>query len=268
MMKLDGEFGRLYGPLVRAVVETGELRTARGKEHRALFNVVLETPVFPNLLAGLNKKFAIAELMAYVAGWDDVAWLTRFNKNIAQFSDDGITFAGAYGPRLAWGWGVTISRLLSDPYTRQAYIPIYQPSDMTSDSKDIPCNTSIQLQIQGGKLCATVYQRSCDLIWGLPYDHFSFATMLHLVAGQLGLETGTITRIVVNAHVYTAQAGYASDKRVDLAMATEEIESWRPAPYKFSDFRDAAIEVRKAIEAGRSMEFKEEGVFLQMALTK
>lgn len=249
MMKVDAEFAELYGALVARALTEGRLRSARGKEHRALFNVVLETPATPVLMSTINRPFAIAELMAYAAGWNDVEWLARFNRNITQFSDNGLIFEGAYGERLAWSWETTIAKLRKDPDTRQAYVPIYWPQDVTSSSRDIPCNTSIQFQIVDGLLNATIYQRSCDLVWGLPYDHFSFAAIVYLVAFQLDLKPGRILRLIANAHVYTAKAGYASEKRAEKAAQDREAEVWIPQPLKFYAFRRAAEDARACIEA-------------------
>lgn len=248
MMKVDGEMREVYARLIDVTLSRGRLRTARGREHYAMFNVVLVTPPHVDLVESANLKFAVAELMAYVCGWDDVSWLRRFNKRIGQFSDDGEIFSGAYGPRLAWGWETTFAKLRKDPDTRQAIIPIYHPSDVTSDSRDIPCNTLVQFQIVDGRVDMTVYQRSCDLIWGLPYDHFSFAAMLHLVAHQLELEPGQITRHIANAHVYTEKAGFYKADRIDFAREKNNVLRYVPDPPKFYNFRGAATKVRACVE--------------------
>ena len=211
--------------------------------------MVLTTDAGPNLHPSCAKRFAIAELMAYVAGWDDVAWLARFNKNIGQFSDDGITFRGAYGPRMAWSWATLFELLERDPDTRQAICQIYTPDDLTVESKDKPCNTSFQLQVIDGFLHMTVYQRSCDLVWGFPYDHFSFCTILILMANQLNLLPGTVTRLMANAHVYEPHAQFYGIERVMKAMEPAQVEMWYPPVLKFDGFRNAAIEARRVMES-------------------
>ena len=243
------EFAQCYPELVARAWNDGKRRTARGRPHRALFNLLITTHARPNLHPTCSKKFAIAELMAYVAGWNDVAWLERFNKNIAQFSDDGKTFAGAYGPRMAWSWGRLFELLREDPDTRQAICQIYTPHDLTAISKDKPCNTMFQLQREGPFLNMSLYQRSCDLIWGLPYDHFSFATILILIANELDLLPGHVTRFIANAHVYEPHAEYYGIDRIHKAMALVNMEMWYPPKLKFFDFRDLAIETRRMIDS-------------------
>jgi len=248
MMKLDGEFASDYRTLIGECMQHGELRSARGKPHKALFNVVLIHRCDHNLLTGLSRRFAIAELMAYVCGWEDVRWLAHFNKNIGQFSDDGVIFAGAYGPRISEQVARVLFMLREDPHSRQAIVQIFRQTDLVRQTKDVPCNTSFQLQIVGGLLNMSINQRSCDLVWGLPYDHFSFSCLLYLLAKELGLEPGAVTRFIANAHVYLPRAGYADEKRIEAATTTAGGMTWFPVLTTWSEFRSAAIQTRTDYE--------------------
>lgn len=252
------EFAREYPRLVRDTWEHGAHRTARGRPHRAQFNIVIDTLAVENCLIGngFAKRFAIAELMAYVAGWDDVAWLARFNKNIGQFSDDGVSFYGAYGARISELIQPLLTLLTEDPETRQAVCQIYDPTDLMAVTKDKPCNTMFQLQTIGHVLDMTVYQRSCDLVWGLPYDHFSFSTLLILFAHQLGLQPGRVIRVIGNAHVYEPAAGFADQARLDKAMEKQHTELWLPNPNSLLAFRETAMIARYYIEAADKKDYK------------
>ena len=46
-----------------------------------------------------NPYFHFMECLWMMSGRNDVDWLAQFNSNIANYSDDGITFHGAYGYR-------------------------------------------------------------------------------------------------------------------------------------------------------------------------
>ncbi|MBO0878827.1 MAG: hypothetical protein J2P17_00220, partial [Mycobacterium sp.] len=46
----------------------------------------------------LNPAFAVAETMWILSGSDD-PWIFNFNRNLAQYTDDG-RLQGAYGPRM------------------------------------------------------------------------------------------------------------------------------------------------------------------------
>jgi hypothetical protein len=47
-----------------------------------------------------NPFFHFFEALWILAGSNDVQWLSHFNKRMAEFSDNGRTFHGAYGYRL------------------------------------------------------------------------------------------------------------------------------------------------------------------------
>ena len=55
---------------------------------------------------------------------------TVFMKAIAKFSDDGIMFRGAYGPKVVEQLGYVTQNLLSDPDSRQAVININNETDV------------------------------------------------------------------------------------------------------------------------------------------
>ena len=48
----------------------------------------------------LGYRFLFAEALWILEGKEDVATIAPFSKHIVQFSDDGETFFGAYGPRI------------------------------------------------------------------------------------------------------------------------------------------------------------------------
>jgi thymidylate synthase len=147
----------------------------------------------------LSYKFAIAEWLWMAAGREDVVSIAKYNKNIAQFSDDGVTFAGAYGPRIApqIPWAL---EQLAKPGSRQAVIQVW--SAAPAASKDIPCTLSWQLLARDGALHAVVTMRSSDIWLGAPYDFFNFSMLTSAAAGELGLATGELIFNLGSSHLY------------------------------------------------------------------
>jgi hypothetical protein len=47
----------------------------------------------------VNPFFHFFEGLWMLSGRDDVKWISQYNSNIAQYSDNGLTFHGAYGYR-------------------------------------------------------------------------------------------------------------------------------------------------------------------------
>lgn len=99
-----------------------------------------------------NDVFAqFAETMWMLAGRDDISWLSKYLPIAPNYSDDGQTWRGAYGPRLRrWGGRVdqldNVRRLLSeDRASRRAVMVLFDPERDFADSKGYPVQQLAQL---------------------------------------------------------------------------------------------------------------------------
>jgi thymidylate synthase len=114
-----------------------------------------------------------AEALWIVAGRRDLAFLTQYNKKMAEYSDDGFTLYGAYGPRYVAQRDYVVNKLLEDRDTRQATLTLWRPNPHAS--KDIPCTVAVDFKIRRDVLNCHIFMRSSDIYLGLPYDMFSFS---------------------------------------------------------------------------------------------
>ena len=155
----------------------------------------------------LSYKFMAAEAF-WILSWDEtVAGIEPWNKNIAKFSDDGVKFAGAYGPRIHESLAYTVSKLVDDPDTRQAGFTIWRNNP--APTKDYPCTVACWFQIRDGHLEMHVFMRSSDIWLGLPYDLFNFSMLGHYVTAMLrahgkyqNLEPGNLFLTAASSHLY------------------------------------------------------------------
>lgn len=156
-----------------------------------------------------NPVFHLMESIWMMAGRNDVAFLTQFNKNMANFSDDGVKFNAAYGYRWRHHFGFdqirsVIKILRADPASRQAVVQIWDSADLKKNTKDKACNTQIIFDLRHGALNMTVYNRSNDIWWGA-YGanavHFSF--LQEFVARALKAPIGCYRQVSHNLHLYT-----------------------------------------------------------------
>lgn len=195
----------------------------------------------------VNIFFLLAEAMWIALGRKDVAWLTLFNKQMAKYSDDGVSFHAPYGYRIRhWGNRAEDSFIdenslasrgydqLSDavrlfgenPNTRQVVISIWNPSlDLGFKTKDIPCNDIVMMKIRDGRLITTIANRSNDLHLGLPTNIFQFSFLAEIVANTLGVRMGTQTHNSQSLHVYdwNKSAFLMRDEWKDNAHASETL---------------------------------------------
>jgi len=160
-----------------------------------------------------NPFFHLAEALWILAGRNDVAPLAQFNSNIRQYSDDGLTFHGAYGHRLradmdqvAWA----IRRLKTDPDTRQVVLQIWDARrDMQEGTRDMPCNTQVYLKIRDGRLNILVTCRSNDALWGAyGANAVQFSVLQEYIAAHVGCAIGEYRQVSDSLHVYLDQGPY------------------------------------------------------------
>ena len=155
----------------------------------------------------LSYTFMAAEAFWILSGDDSVVNIVPYNQHIAKFSDDGSTFAGAYGPRIHEQLNYVIATLRRDPDSRQAGLTIWTPNPQPS--KDIPCTIAIWFQVRENELNVHVFMRSSDVWLGLPYDIFNFSMLGHAVCAQLRefepfktLTPGLLYLTAASSHLY------------------------------------------------------------------
>lgn len=184
-----------------------------------------------------RKDFYLAKLyeaLWVMTGCDSIEHLVKFIPRAKDYSDDGLTWRGAYGPRLR-DYGVSgfnvdqvkfcINLLKKDPDTRRAVISIYDPSiDSTNEGKDKPCNNFIQFLLRNNKLHMLVYQRSCDLLWGWTgINAYEWYFLQSLVLSELSPETtlGDYIHTFGSLHVYKEMQ--INSKTVDVWKRCKDI---------------------------------------------
>jgi len=150
----------------------------------------------------LNYYFMVAEWLWVIGGRDDVASIAPYNKRIADFSDDGATFFGAYGPRVVRDIYSVINLLRRDPDTRQGVLSPWRPESLTVPTKDVPCTLTLQAFVRDGELDLHVNMRSNDAWLGLPYDIFNFTQIQRTLACELGVIPGFYVHHVGSLHLY------------------------------------------------------------------
>ena len=96
-----------------------------------------------------------------------------------------------------------IPLLKKDPSTRRAAIILYHPViDSKITMKENPSLTAIFFKIRKNKLDTTTVLRSNDMFIGWPANIYQVYLLQKYIAGQLGLETGSLTTISHSAHIF------------------------------------------------------------------
>lgn len=219
----------------------------------------------------MNYGFGVGELFWYLRGDSDLETMLYYNRRMKNFSDDGKTINSAYGNRIfrnRWfhdGFSFSqfdnvLAELKSDPSSRRAVIHINEPSDLRKavdpGSRDVPCTMSIQFLIRDERLHMHVLMRSNDVIWGLPYDVFSFTSFQEIVMLFMQRERipvsdlGSYTHTVSSIHLYQNFTEMA--KKIDDESAPES--SSPMDPYDLDAIEKICDVIEPAIRNGTPFE--------------
>lgn len=223
--------------LAAAVLDRGDEVSSRNGRCKELTHVSVQLTdpcnraiLLPARRASLPAQ--IAESMWILAGRNDIEWLSHYLPRAADFSDDGVTWRGGYGPRIrSWDntgddgpWKIdqlahVVSLLREDPMTRRAVINIYDPTVDTAPGKDIPCNNWLHFLNREGALDLAVTIRSNDLIWGWSgINAFEWSVLLEVVASLVGVQVGTLTFHISSLHIYEKHWKRAGEIRNDTPV--------------------------------------------------
>lgn len=230
----------LYYALLEYVVTAGEKISPRGMDTSEVrgMQVVLEDPlrcIVDIPVRKLNYHFMVAEWWWIAMGDNSVETIKHYCNEIEKFSDDGVTFYGAYGPRWRRQIANVVTNLKKDNSSRQAIVTIFRPdlydnhTFETIATKDVPCTISMQYVIRNNKLETIVTMRSWDAYMGFPYDIFNFSRLAAMVAGELGVVLGELMVQAGSLHLYARNF-----EKVDEVLAhrpTSSSISLEPLPY-------------------------------------
>lgn len=215
-----------YLGVVAKIMRHGADRQDRtGTGTRALFGELM----FFNLENGfpivttkqMSFRSGLAELLWFLAGdsnernlgklgcrfWEDNTyadyWLPK-----ARFPGDagriyGVQWRSWQAPdgRAVDQLSEAIHKIENTPWDRRILVSAWNPGELDQMCLP-PCPAFFQFFVAEGKLSLMMYQRSCDMFLGVPYNISSEALLLSLVAQFTRLRPYELKIILADAHVY------------------------------------------------------------------
>ena len=94
-----------------------------------------------------------------------------------------------------------VEGLKREPHSRRHIVTAWNPGEMGAVCLP-PCPVLFQCYVARNRMDMAVYQRSCDLFLGLPFDVAGYALLQRLIAHEAGLSSGKLTFFLGDAHVY------------------------------------------------------------------
>jgi thymidylate synthase len=219
-----------YLDLMRHVLDTGHQKTDRtGTGTISVFGYQMRFDLSQGFPLVTTKKChlrsIIHELLWFLKGETNIGYL---KENGVSIWDEWATAEGELGPVYGAQWRSwqgpngevidQISQLISDikrtPDSRRLLVSAWNPAvlpDTRMSPKDNaaagkqalpPCHTLFQFYVNDGKLSCQLYQRSADILLGVPFNIASYALLTLMVAQVCDLAPGDFVHTFGDAHLY------------------------------------------------------------------
>jgi dihydrofolate reductase/thymidylate synthase len=89
-----------------------------------------------------------------------------------------------------------------DPKDRRMLVNAWNPSDLGKMALP-PCHVMCQFYVSNnGELSCQMYQRSCDMGLGVPFNVASYALLTRMIAYVCGLKCGELVYVMGDVHIY------------------------------------------------------------------
>lgn len=130
-----------------------------------------------------------------------------------------------------------ISNLKSDPDSRRHIISAWNPGELNQMALP-PCHVLSQFDVTDGKLSCQLYQRSCDMFLGVPFNIASYSLLTHIIAREVNLEVGDFIWTGGDCHIYNNHFDAVKEQlsREERALPTLKFETKNILDYKVGDF--------------------------------
>jgi dihydrofolate reductase/thymidylate synthase len=94
-----------------------------------------------------------------------------------------------------------IRLIKTDPNSRRIFLSSWNPVDLKQMALP-PCHVSVQFTVRDGFLNSMLYQRSCDMGLGIPFNIASYSLLTILIADFCGLKPGEFVHTLGDYHIY------------------------------------------------------------------
>lgn len=257
-----------YETLLRDVFEHGTPKTDRtGTGTISVFGRQMRFDLSEGFPLVTTKKLHIRsiihELLWFLSGSTNIGYLKENGVSIwDEWADEHGDLGPVYGHqwrhwRTADGTEVdqiaeVLEQIRQHPDSRRMIVSAWNPGDVPKMALP-PCHCLFQFYVADGRLSCQLYQRSCDLFLGVPFNIASYSLLTHMMAQQCGLAAGDFVWTGGDCHIYSNHF-----EQTKLQLSREP----RPYPqlvikrkpesifdYRFEDFEIVGYDPHPAIKA-------------------
>ena len=168
--------------------------------HQMRFNLQDGFPLVTTKRCHLRS--IIHELLWFLQGDTNIAYLHENNVTIwDEWADENGDLGPVYGKQWrAWPTPdgrhidqitTVLNQLKNDPDSRRIIVSAWNVGELDKMAL-APCHAFFQFYVADGKLSCQLYQRSCDVFLGLPFNIASYALLVHMMAQSYGSNSSAI----------------------------------------------------------------------------
>jgi thymidylate synthase len=203
----------------------------------------------------------------------ELLWFLRGDSNIQYLKENGVSIwdewagdDGDLGPVYGVQWrswptsdggnidqiSEVLQQIRENPDSRRLIVSAWNVGELDSMALP-PCHLLFQFHVADGKLSCQLYQRSCDIFLGVPFNIASYALLTHMFAQQADLAVGDFIWTGGDCHLYLNHL-----EQADLQLQREPLPAPRLAikrrppsifDYRYDDFEIVNYQPHSHIKA-------------------
>lgn len=230
---------REYHSLLRLVLDQGRARSDRtGVGTLSVFGAQARFDLrssFPLLTTKrVHFKSVVHELL----------WFLRGETNTRSLHENGVTIwdewadkTGELGRIYGAQWrdwrgpdqrsvdqiAAVIAQIQQNPQSRRHIVTAWNPAEVEGMALP-PCHVLFQFYVQEKELSCQLYQRSADLLLGVPFNIASYSLLTLMVAQLCGLRAGEFVHTFGDLHLYT---NHLEQAREQLSRSPRQLPQLR-----------------------------------------
>lgn len=206
-----------YSELVSKVYYHGEKKSDRtGTGTRSIFG--------HSTTYDLQKGFPLVtgKFTFWKGVVEELLWFIRGETNVKSLQAKGVHIWDAWadedgelGPVYGFSWrnwegpesyidqlAGLVTSLIESPDSRRHILSAWNVGVLHEMALP-PCHLLTQFHVSAsGQLNCQLYQRSADVMLGVPFNIASYALLTHIMAALTGLQVGKFTHVLGDAHIY------------------------------------------------------------------
>ncbi len=203
----------------------------------------------------------------------ELIWFLNGDTNIGYLKDNGVSIwdewadeKGDLGPIYGhqWrSWGTpngetidqisqVIEQIKTTPDSRRMIVSAWNVGEIEQMALP-PCHAFFQFYVADGKLSCQLYQRSCDVFLGVPFNIASYALLTSMFAKATGLEVGEFVWTGGDVHLYS---NHLEQARTQLQRSPYDLPTLKILrdvesifDYRFEDFEIVNYQAHPHISA-------------------